>query len=41
VDDRVERDDPELAITGRQVKEIPLPELGIRIRPPGRRDHAR
>jgi len=41
VDDRVERDDrPELAIARRQVKEIPLPELGIRIRPPARGDHA-
>jgi len=41
VDDRVERDDgPELAIAGRQVKEIPLAELSIRIRPPALRDHA-
>jgi len=39
--DRVERDDgPGLAIAGRQVKEIPLAELGIRIRPPTRGDHA-
>ena len=41
VDDRVERDDgPELAIAGRQVKEIPFAELDFRIRPAARGNHA-